>query len=469
MKQKLTVRTVESIPPGNKDVVCMDSEVPGFGVKVTPRGRRSFFLYYRTADHTQRRPFIGTFPAMRPEQARNIAKEWLAEVRRGRDPSAERQLRRATHGQGRVIDLFEEYKKDRSDLRSIKEIARVFDQDILPALGKRKAEEVTRSEVTQLLAKLSTRSPTVASNARKRLSAFYSWALPRLPNGTVNPVIGSATPSPPAARERVLSDVELCGLWGVLEDEAEPWATAVRLLALTGQRRSEVFEADWSEFDLEGAVWTIPAGRTKNGKVHIVPLSAPCIALLQGYRPNNSLLLPQDQAKRMAKLTGRTMAEIEVAKWSDIDLANSTWRLPKGRGAERQFCTVKLSAEGVEILTRHMRSGPLFPGSADRGFSRAAGRIRRKLDESLGSRSAPWSWHDIRRTVATGLQRLGVRLEVTEAVLNHVSGTRSGIVGVYQRYDWLEEKRDALELWAQHVTGLRRSPRDAPRHNRGEL
>jgi hypothetical protein len=63
----------------------------------------------------------------------------------------------------------------------------------------------------------------------------------------------------------------------------------------------------------------------------------------------------------------------------------------------------------------------------------------------------PWTWHDIRRTVATGLQRLGVRLEVTEAVLNHVSGSRAGIVGVYQRYEWLDEKRAALNAWAAEV------------------
>lgn len=454
MKQKLTVRTVEGVLPGAKDVICMDSEVPGFGLKVTPKGRRSFFLYYRTVDHTQRRPFIGTFPTMRPEQARSIAKEWLAEVRRGGDPSADRQLRRATRGQGRVVDLFEEYKSDRSHLRSMKEIVRVFEQDILPTLGNRKAEEVTRSDVTRLLDRLSSRSTIVASNARKRLSAFYSWALPRLPDGAVNPVIGSATPAAPSARERVLSDIELSGLWGVLEKEAEPWSTALKLLVLTGQRRSEVFEADWSEFDLEKAVWAIPAGRTKNGKLHIVPLSPPCVELLKNYRPCGSLGLSTNMAARLAKLIQRRAVEFEPAAWSEFDLSNGVWRLPKKRAADKRDSNIKLPSEAVKILTEHQRSGRLFPGSTHRSFSRAAQRIRGKLDLALETQSAPWSWHDIRRTVATGLQRLGVRLEVTEAVLNHVSGTRSGIVGVYQRYDWLEEKRDALALWAGHISAL---------------
>jgi hypothetical protein len=87
------------------------------------------------------------------------------------------------------------------------------------------------------------------------------------------------------------------------------------------------------------------------------------------------------------------------------------------------------------------------------GFSKA----KRRLDELMKAEIAsfePWRAHDIRRTLATGLQRLGIRFEVTEAVLNHVSGSRSGIAGVYQRYDWANEKREALSSWANHVVSL---------------
>lgn len=381
-KIKLTVRSIEAITSGPKDMIYWDSELTGFGLKVTPKGRRSFFVYYRTTDHTQRRPLIGTYPAMRPEQARTIAREWLAEVRAGGDPSASRQRKRALRGDGTVTDLFADYRRAKADLRSLGEITRIFTQDILPSIGKKRAEQVTRSDVSRLLDSLAARSPTVASNARKRLSAFYSWALPRLPDGAVNPVTSAIAAPSPRARERILSEDELSALWEVLDDEREPWRTALRLLILTGQRRGEAFGADWSEFDLASARWTIPDSRTKNSKVHIVPLSPPALLLL-----------------------------------GQVD-----------------------------------QSGPVFPGS-QRSFSYAARRIRRKLDEKLGYEAASWSWHDIRRTVATGLQRLGVRLEVTEAVLNHVSGSRAGIVGVYQRYDWLDEKRAALDAWANTIVG----------------
>jgi integrase len=221
---------------------------------------------------------------------------------------------------------------------------------------------------------------SVANAVRRQLSAFYTWALPRLPDGINNPVQSAAKVTALAKRDRVLSDAELARLWQVLEGEREPWRSALRLLVLTGQRREEVLGADWSEFDVKGGVWTIPAARTKNKMTHIVPLNPAAISLLAG-------------------------------------LEGAPGRLfPKGTGLA----------------------------------GRAAARIR----EAMGSETPHWRWHDIRRTVATGLQRIGVRLEVTEAILNHKSGSQSGIVAVYQLHDWADEKRVALDLWGQEVERL---------------
>jgi integrase len=144
---------------------------------------------------------------------------------------------------------------------------------------------------------------------------------------------------------------------------------------------------------LDAAEWTIPAERAKNGQAHIIPLSKPAIAVVK--------------------------------------------EIPAVEG-----------------------SGKLFPtrtkaGQAERGpsgFSRALTRFRRSLDAALQREAGPhWTLHDIRRTVATGLQRLGVRFEVTEAVLNHISGAKGGVAGVYQRHDWKAEKRAALDTWAREV------------------
>jgi hypothetical protein len=89
------------------------------------------------------------------------------------------------------------------------------------------------------------------------------------------------------------------------------------------------------------------------------------------------------------------------------------------------------------------------------GFSKAKRMLDEKITEVGEGGTLPhWRVHDLRRTAATGLQRLGVRFEVTEAVLNHVSGSKGGVAGVYQRYDWAEEKRAALDAWASQVTRL---------------
>jgi hypothetical protein len=111
--------------------------------------------------------------------------------------------------------------------------------------------------------------------------------------------------------------------------------------------------------------------------------------------------------------------------------------------------------------------GTPFAGwsKAKAALDKAAVDARAKAGAHAGTSSAllvPWSVHDLRRTVATGLQRLGVRLEVTEAVLNHISGSRGGIAGVYQRHDWAGEKRAALDAWAAHALAMagQRTPAD---------
>jgi integrase len=375
---KLTKRAIDGIGPQLTTTNFWDEDIKGFGLKVTPAGRRSFFLYYRTADHTQRRPTIGTYPAVRPNQARAIAMDWLSQARAGRDPSGERKQLRALRGTGTVADLFSSYLKAKSSLRSIREIERLFNHDILPIIGQTRAESVTKADVTRLLDNVAKRSLSLAHAVRRQLSAFYTWALPRLPDAAVNPVKSATKVEPLPNRERLLSDDELSILWHVLAREPEPWRSALRLLLLTGQRREEVLQANWKEFDMAAALWIIPAERAKNKQVHLVPLSPAAITILN------------------------------------------------------------------EIAPEAEREGRLFrTGTGPAG--RAAKRIREAMDIPA------WRWHDIRRTVATGMQRLGVRLEVTEAVLNHVSGSRSGIVGIYQRHDWAIEKRAALNAWARDV------------------
>jgi integrase len=160
---------------------------------------------------------------------------------------------------------------------------------------------------------------------------------------------------------------------------------------------------------------------------------------------------PFNAIVRMLILTGQRRGEVAGMTWDE--LAPSTWTIPGVRTKNGVAHFVPLSPQAQAILRVCPQlddSALVFPGL--RGPFNGFGKAKGALDRAGGVND--WRLHDLRRTVATGLQRLGVRLEVTEAVLNHVSGSRGGIVGVYQRHDWADEKRAALNAWGEHVDAI---------------
>jgi integrase len=160
---------------------------------------------------------------------------------------------------------------------------------------------------------------------------------------------------------------------------------------------------------------------------------------------------PFNAIVRMLILTGQRRGEVAGMTWDEF--APSTWTIPGVRTKNGVAHIVPLSPQAQAILRvcpQLDESGLVFPGL--KGPFNGFGKAKGALDRASGVKD--WRLHDLRRTVATGLQRLGVRLEVTEAVLNHVSGSRAGIVGVYQRHDWAEEKRAALNAWGEQVDAI---------------
>ena len=221
---------------------------------------------------------------------------------------------------------------------------------------------------------------------------MFRWAVSR---GDIerSPMEGMETPPPVKSRDRWLSDDELGRIWQHSYNTHRCFGPIVRLLILTGQRREEVASLSWEELDRTERLWTLPGNRAKNGEPNRVPLSRLAIGIL------------------------------------DEAAGGSGWPY----------------------------QGRVFPTSSGGGFS-GYDKGKKKLDQSLakdgGSPVPPWRLHDLRRTLATGFQRLGVRFEVTEAVLNHMSGSRAGVAGIYQRHDWKEEKKEAMDMWNEHITAL---------------
>jgi integrase len=209
-----------------------------------------------------------------------------------------------------------------------------------------------------------------------------------------NPMENLARPPVGRSRDRVLTDEELAAVYGTAVRGGTPFHRLVAILLLLGLRRTEAASLKWTFFDDQTRRLTIPGEVTKNKRALVIP-----------YGPTVSAIL--DQTPRLSE----------------------TYLFPAARE--------QVKGKAATFMT---------------GFSKPKG----EFDDECGVRS--WVLHDCRRVVATGLQRLGVRLEVIEALLNHVSGTRAGIVGVYQRYDYQPEMRAAVLRWEDHLQALLEKP-----------
>jgi integrase len=156
---------------------------------------------------------------------------------------------------------------------------------------------------------------------------------------------------------------------------------------------------------------------------------------------------------RMLMLTGQRLNEVAEMAWSELSDDLSTWKIAANRAKNGVDSIVPISPQVRAIIARAARyEGNVlcFPG--ENGAFVGWGRAKARLDQQSGV--SDWRLHDLRRTVATNLQKLGVRLEVTESILNHISGSRGGIVGIYQRHDWADEKRAALNAWGEHMAAI---------------
>ncbi len=260
---KLTKVYLESIAPTDRDVEIRDTVVPGFLCKLTPAGRRVFMLSYRTLAGQRRKPALGTWGELTVEQARDLAREWLTQIRRGQDPSA---AKAATRKAPTVRDLaerfIEEYSKTRNKPRTVETYQGYLRLHILPALGNRKVVEVVRADVTALLHQLARRHITgnrVRACLRKMFNMAEVWGL--RPDGS-NPC-RHIPKYPENGHTRLITDEELVTLFHYLDraerDQLEhpTIMLAVRLQFEFAARMSEIInlEWDWIDFAKRRVAW----------------------------------------------------------------------------------------------------------------------------------------------------------------------------------------------------------------------
>ncbi len=283
MAEKLTDKLVKSLPaPASGNKITYDTNVHGFGFRVTAAGARAFILNYRI-NGRERRYTIGAYPDWSVGAAREEAKRLKRQVDRGYDPMGQRHAERAAPTVAELARRFLEEHAMRKVLRAQADDRAMIEKLVLPVIGQLKVHDVRRDDIDRLHRDISRTRPIRANRVAQLLSKMFSLAV-RWEYRSDNPVKGIHR-NPEPKRTRYLSDDELKRLIAALASRPnQTSANAIRMLLLTGARRGEVLNARWDQFDLEAGVWTKPSAHTKQKKEHRVPLSALVMQLLSQMR-----------------------------------------------------------------------------------------------------------------------------------------------------------------------------------------
>jgi integrase len=442
MRKRLTDRTIKSLKPASAAAApsdVMDTIVPGFGVRImgTPQHPvRTYILRTRFPGSTNpTRVRIGSYDEtdkMSLEGAREKARDWLALIRKGRDPRIEEQRRREAELRkhatlfGAVAEDFirDKLPGERRGADVEREIRKEF-----KTWWDRPIADITDEDVIRIIRAKAKTAPASARNILGHAKRVFQWAIDQRAYGfRVSPasdIKPTSIVGEKVARDRLLDDDEVFAFWRAAR-MPYPAGPVFRLLILTGLRLTEVSNASWSEFnpvvvrairqrgdkpvdwnkfDQQQLTWTIPASRMKgkNGKAraHVVPLTIDMLRILEGlpiFVSGGEFLFSRNAGRRPAVMS----TEIK----DDLDA--------------RMLRTLRAMA-------------------------------RQRGDDPAGMKLKPWVQHDLRRVVRSGLSQLKIAEEIREAVLAHA---RPGIKGVYDQHDYLDEKRDALQLWGARLRGI---------------
>jgi integrase len=410
MAKALTVKQLEALRAGPVRREIPDGLLVGLYFVIQPSGARSWAVRYRYGGKP-RKLTLGGYPVLELGKARERARQALETVAAGRDPGLEKAEanRRARDDAGeqdlvatQLDRFYERHVKPNNTARTATEVMRALDKDVRSAWGERRVQDVPRRDVIELLDTIVDRGKPIAANrALAYLRRFFNWLIQRSVL-EASPCDRVKAPAGEKDRDRVLTDDELRWLWKATERLGYPFGPFVRLLLLTGQRRDEVAKARYREFPHQ-AIWQIPKERTKNGFAHDVPLSTAA----------------QEVVAALPRVAGRpgylftTSGETAISGYSNAKERLDKFMLAVAReeAAERG-----LDPDEIEI--------------------------------------PEWRLHDLRRTMASGMARLGHAPHVVEAVLNHTGGTISGVAAVYNRYTYADEKCRALEVWGRFVVDL---------------
>lgn len=390
MRARLTEKSIARKPPTGGTLELWDELLPGFGLRIG-KTRRTYFVMARI-NGKQRRRKIGTVVSHSLAEAREEARKFLRSAARGIDPKEEEERERREEARADLLmergtfgSVADDFMRERAKgLRSRDEMQRKLDVDIMPAWKDIPVADIRRTDVKALFMAKAETSPVAANRLLSMIRTIFNYAIDE-ELIEANPA-ARIRPETETERERYLSEAEIKTFWhGLDKAPIEPQVRhALKFLLVTGQRRGEVAGASWSEFDFAKGEWTIPGSRTKNGRTHVVPIS---------------------------ELGWDVLADL----------------------AER--------ADGGDfVFPGAFGNKPLSPYSVSQGM--------KKSRAALGLTDNPAKPHDLRRTFASGLARLGIPRLTISRLLNHREG---GITSIYDRHNYAGEMATAAQAWGNRL------------------
>jgi integrase len=392
------VRNLPPIPERKADQVRQvdywDAALPGFGMRVSIGGTRTWMVMYRY-NARKRRMKLGNYPALSLADARDAAREVMRKAEKGEDPASERKVQRAPMTTvAELAQLYlEEYAKKHK--RSWKKDEQILDGEVVPLIGGKRVFDVKRRDIRDVLQPIIDRNALVRANhVLGVVRRMFNWAITDKDLELVNPAAGITEPGEVTDRHRYLRKEELPRFWAALTPSllGREGEAAFKVLLLTAQREMEVLRMRWDDIDWEDGLWTIPAHHAKNELEHVVPLT-PVV-----YR-------------ELAALKQKLAAETEAPE--DFRPSGYVFRSPFNAGEhvrrvfiEKRIIKVRQASGIVDITV-----------------------------------------HDLRRTVTTYFGKVKVPQEIKKKILNHTKRKKSDVTEIYDRFEYVQEKRDALMKW----------------------
>jgi integrase len=390
-----SVKAEKPNPGQTKPRDVRENQGDGFGLTVFPSGKKSFIFFYHFAGR-KRRMTIGQYPHCSLAEAKRIHRAALSLLESGNDPALERhkseqEARNASTVKWLVDEYLDKWAKPRK--RTWQEDQRILYKDIIPIWGKRKANDIARREVIDLLDRIKDRgAPIIANRTLATIRRMFNFAIERdiIPH---SPCVMVKAVAKENRRDRCLTEDEIKALWLALNHASqaatsnddikmsEATKLALKLQLVTAQRKGEIVRIEWSDIQLNDRWWTIPAAKAKNGVLTRVYLSNLAMGLLT----------------RIKELSG-----------------DSKWAFPAPSGETH-----------------------ITPDS-----------ISRAINRSTFDGLEHFTPHDLRRTAATHMCAIGIPRLVVSKILNHVDNS---ITAIYDRHSYDTEKTNAIEAWGRKL------------------